>query len=392
MNLRSGYSSLSKTSGVLIIRALGLLFAFGLVAEFCLFYALGSSFIFTGSYIVGIVSMLPFLIGILYAPFWLRRSDLSSARYPRLIGWLFGGLVTFLAMNLAVLPTRPPESPEMLVSWLRWATVIGTAVGLMIGIIEARAIERATVAEREAVRTEQLEEQRNLLDYLNSILRHEILNSAAIIDGYACRLRDDADPLSDAGREWATVIHEEAGELEAVIDDVRFLLATAAGDHELEAVELTAVLQEEVTKLNRAHEDVSIETAMPSSVRVRGDELLGRVFGNILSNAVVHNDDPNPHVSIAVEERGETVRVEIEDDGPGIPAEKRETLFERDTNHASTHGLGLYLVDSLVSQYGGEVSLTETGPEGSQFTVELLRASTDAERAVPDEPEAPQRS
>lgn len=388
MKFRSGFSSLSKSKGEAIIRYLGLALAFSLLAEICTFYALGSTFLFEASYLVGLLSMLPFLVGILYAPSWLGRSRLSAERYPRLVGWTLGGLVTFLLMNLAVLPTRPPESWEMLVSWMRWAIVIGAAVGLLIGVIEARAIERATVAEREAVRAEQLEEQRDLLDYLNSILRHEILNSAAIIDGYACRLRDDAEPLSDAGREWATVIHEEADELEAVIDDVRFLLATASGDHELEAIELTAVLRKEVTKLERARDDVSVETAMPSSVHVRGDELLSRVFGNLLSNAVDHNDGPNPHVSITVEERGETVRVDIADDGPGIPPSDRESLFERETDHASTHGLGLYLVDKLVTTYGGDVRLAETGPDGSRFTVELPRASAEGERDVPAEPEA----
>lgn len=392
MNLHAGYSSLSKNKGVAIIRYLGLSFAFALVAEICLLYASGSAFLFAGSYLVGIASMLPFLAGILYAPRWLARTNLSPERYPRLVGWVLGGLVTFLLMNLALLPTRPPSSWEMLVSWMRWAVVIGASVGLLMGLIEARAVERATIAEREAVRAEQLEEQRDLLDYLNSILRHEILNSAAIIDGYACRLRDDAEPLSDRGREWATVIHEEADELEAVIDDVRFLLATASGDHELEAVELTELLRAEVTKLKRAREDVTVETAMPDSVHVRGDELLSRVFGNILSNAVEHNDGPNPRVSIVAEARGDIVHVEIADDGPGIPAADRETLFERDTSHASTHGLGLYLVDKLVTTYGGDVRLAETGPDGSRFTVELPRVPADEEGNSSETSEAAPRS
>ncbi|WP_148680380.1 sensor histidine kinase [Halovivax ruber] len=321
-------------------------------------------------YISGMLSMLPFLGGLLYAPYWLERSNISSVRYPRIARWWVGGVVVFLLINAMLILAMPSEPWTVVVGWLRWSIVIGASVGLLIGIIEARAIERARTAERNAVRAEQLEKQRDLLDYLNSILRHEVLNTAAIVDGYATRLLDDGETLDADEQEWAQVIHEEADDLSTVIDDVRVLLRTASGDHELHPVDLTSVLEDEVASLERAT-DATVETNLPASVYVRGDSLLSRVFGNILGNAVEHNDGPDPWVGITVTVDDETVRVDIADNGPGVSPAEHDSIFDRERGHANTHGLGLYLVDKLVTTYGGDVSLAETGPDGSKFTVEL---------------------
>lgn len=101
------------------------------------------------------------------------------------------------------------------------------------------------------------------------------------------------------------------------------------------------------------------------------DDLLPRVFGNLLSNAVEHNDDAVPRISVTVTEWVDEVTVRIADDGPGIPASERETLFER--SERADHGLGLYIVGELVERYGGRVELVETGPDGTTFDVTLDR-------------------
>ncbi|ELZ09944.1 integral membrane sensor signal transduction histidine kinase [Halovivax asiaticus JCM 14624] len=351
-------------------RWLGIVLAAAVLLEILTFALVDPQTLSDGLYVSGMLAMLPFLAGLLYAPYWLERSDVSSTRYPRIASWWLGGLVAFTLVNAILIQATPAEPWPIVVGWLRWAVVIGASVGLLIGTIEARAIERARRAERHAVRAEQLEKQRDLLDYLNSILRHEVLNTAAIVDGYATRLLDDGETLDADEQEWARVIHEEADDLTTVIDDVRVLLRTASGDHELHPVELTSILRDEVASLERAT-DATVETDLPPSAYVRGDSLVARVFGNILGNAVEHNDDPEPWVGLSATVDGETVRVDIEDNGPGVSSDKRGEIFDRERGHTNTHGLGLYLVEKLVSAYGGEVRLAETGPDGSRFTVEL---------------------
>jgi len=76
----------------------------------------------------------------------------------------------------------PTGSWALIWAWARWAVALGAGTGLLVGCIEGRAVERALTAERTALQTEHLEEQRDYLDYLNGILRHEVLNTATIIN------------------------------------------------------------------------------------------------------------------------------------------------------------------------------------------------------------------
>ncbi|MFC3959162.1 sensor histidine kinase [Halovivax cerinus] len=389
MKFATGSSAPTQPVAVVAIHALGVVLTAGVIVETLVLALLGSDVQFGELYLAGMLSMLPFLAWLLYAPRRLDRADVRPARYPRIGRWVLGGIVSFVLINAALIAAIPPGKVALVVGWVRWAIVIGASVGLLIGVIEARAVERARRAERTAVRAEQLKEQRDLLDYLNSILRHEVLNTAAIVDGYATRLMDEGATLDDEEREWARVIHAEADDLTNVIDDVQVLLRTASGDHELYPVDLADLLRSEVAALERSQERVTIESDIPSSVYVRADALLSRVFGNILANAVEHTDDPDPWVGVTVTRDEGTVRVDVEDDGPGIAPDERETIFDRGRGHADTHGLGLYLVEKLVTAYDGDVYLAETGPGGSRFTVELPRSQPPADAPARETDGAP---
>ncbi|WP_222915323.1 HAMP domain-containing sensor histidine kinase [Natrinema sp. SYSU A 869] len=377
MQWPSDVSVLPKDQIPTYLIGFGMGLSFVVLAEIGLLFSFDPALIFNGEFLVGVVTTIPFLIGITYAGYWLRSSPLSSARYPRIAWWWLGGLLTFLSVNIALMAVIPTESWAVIVSWGRWATAFGAGTGLLIGCIEGRTIERTLTAERAALRAEHLEEQRDYLDYLNSILRHEVLNTATIIDGYASRVLDEESALDDRSRQWLEIVIDQSEEMSTVIDDVRVLLQTTEGSYQPKPVDAAQLLADEVRKLETEWETVDVETSVPDHVFVRADDLLARIFGNLLSNAVEHNDAATPRVSITVEPGPETVRFEISDNGPGIPESERDSLFNRVESRGSTHGLGLYLVDQLVARYDGTVELTETGPEGSRFAVELPMASSE---------------
>ncbi|QLK24646.1 ATP-binding protein [Natrinema zhouii] len=351
--------------------------AFVLLAEIALLVALNSAFVASGRFLVGVLTTIPFLVGITYAGYWLRSSALSPARYPRIGWWCLGGLGTFLVVNVALMTVFPTESLAVIVSWLRWAVAFGAGTGLLIGCIEGRAVERALTAERASLRTEHLEQQRDYLDYLNGILRHEVLNTATVIDGYASRVLETESALDDRSRRWLEIVIDESEDMSTVIDDVRVLLQTTEGSYRPERVDAARVLADEVRKLEHKWDPIDVETSIPDHVFVRADDLLARIFANLLSNAIEHNDAATPRVEITAEPGPETVRFEIADNGPGIPESKVDSLFDRVESYGSTHGLGLYLVSQLVARYDGSVELTETGSDGSRFAVELPAASSE---------------
>lgn len=370
-----------------LISGLGLVLFGLIVVEWVVLDLLQPAVNLTTDYLFAfILSGIPAL-GVVYGGYRLGRNDVEPDQYRRVARWCVGGLVLFLTLNLAMIAIWPADSFRFNLGWARGTAIYGAVGGVAIGMIEARAVRRARVAEREAARIEHLEDQRRWLDYMNSLLRHEVLNTANVIEGYA-ELLIDGD-WDDPSRERLETIRRHSRNMSGVINDVRVLIEATEGVDEFETVNLSDVLTDRLIHLRTTYDDVEIETAIPGHVLVMGDDLLPRVFSNLLNNAVEHNDSDTPRVTVSVETDGDTALVHIADNGPGIPDRTRETLFERDTS-TSNHGLGLYLVRTLSERYGGAVELRETGPEGSVFAVELPLASDGrADRTVKEASESP---
>jgi hypothetical protein len=130
---------------------------------------------------ISVGTSLPFVAGIGYGGYWLARSGPKSDRDRRIATWCLGGTGVFLAMNVLLMAVMPPGNPFETVIWIRWAGSIGAGTGLLLGIFEARAIDRRVSAERARLRAEEAESRQELLNYLNALLRHEVLNSANVI-------------------------------------------------------------------------------------------------------------------------------------------------------------------------------------------------------------------
>jgi len=123
---------------------------------------------------------------------------------------------------------------------------------------------------------------------------------------------------------------------------------------------------------------ITVEGPIPNS-KVPGNKLLEAVFRNLVENAVVHNDKETPQVQLSVTVADETLTVAVADNGPGIPDDQKEETFgkgEKGLDSPGT-GIGLYLVQRLVDQYGGDVWAEDNEPDGSVFVVELPIADAD---------------
>jgi signal transduction histidine kinase len=238
-----------------------------------------------------------------------------------------------------------------------------------------------TYAQTRKAQTKQIERQRNELSVLNWLIRHEIRNDASIILGWASALEADSpseqrslDRIEDASNHIVTLT-ESVGELISTLEDERT---------ELDAVQLGAVLEEEVTHLRENYESVSVSLAGDASdVSVRANQFLGTVLRNVLINAVDHNDTDTPSIEIDVhplvagdtdvktttiegDAEQEYVWVDIADNGPGIPAETRASVMEKAySGDADGTGIGLYLVNKFMKQYGGEVRIENNSPRGT---------------------------
>jgi signal transduction histidine kinase len=106
-------------------------------------------------------------------------------------------------------------------------------------------------------------------------------------------------------------------------------------------------------------------------------ELLRRVIENLVSNALKHTP-PEGHVLVRVASGDGCVRLSVQDEGPGIPKDSRERIFERysasgmraQSGHHSV-GLGLAFCKLAVAAHGGRIWVENAVPHGSTFVVEL---------------------
>lgn len=287
----------------------------------------------------------------------------------RAVAWtLSGGVASALIAGLSVYGGSVLVRPGELVHALQLAVPAGVAVGLVVGLREARFVEVAREAERARTRAASLARQRRTLERLNDVLRHHVLNGANVIAGHAELLCEETPP--DEGSEPAErleTVREHASRMAETVDRVRTLIRTATDEPDPRSVDVVRVLERELEWAREEHPEASFRVDLPERARVVGDELLSEAFHELLANALEHGGE-EPTVEVAARREGDAVTVRVRDDGPGLPED--EPLFE--LAERGDGGLGLHLVRNVVGRYG-EVAVEETGESGTTVRVDLDR-------------------
>jgi PAS domain S-box-containing protein len=217
-----------------------------------------------------------------------------------------------------------------------------------------------------------LETQRNNLEVLNQVVRHDIRNDMTVVRGRANLLEEHVDDEGQADLEAVQDATGNAIELTRTARDLAETMLSTAED--VEPIRLDQHLDSSIENVDSTFEDaiIVIEDRIPD-VRVRGNELLEAVFRNLIQNAVVHSDAETPEVRVSTALDDETVTVAVADNGPGIPEDEKERIFAKGEKGLDSPGagIGLYLVQTLVEQYGGDTWVEDNDPRGSVFIVEL---------------------
>jgi signal transduction histidine kinase len=121
---------------------------------------------------------------------------------------------------------------------------------------------------------------------------------------------------------------------------------------------------------------VDLVNAVPKGMMIRGDsEQLFRVVMNLVRNArqAIVATGKTGSVTIAARDDGDAWWITVSDTGPGLPKRAHENLFTpfQGSVRKGGSGLGLAIAAELTKGHGGSVTLSETGPEGSRFEIDL---------------------
>jgi two-component system sensor histidine kinase CreC len=211
-------------------------------------------------------------------------------------------------------------------------------------------------------------------------LTHE-LKAISAIRG-AAELLDEDMPEDERARFLANLRHE-AARLQNIVDRMLQLSALEARRtlKEVGRVELFALVDETVAAFRTQAQARRIELRVKAvHALVHGERfLLGQALSNLLQNAIEFSA-PGGVVEIRIRNEAGQVRVEIDDDGPGVPEYARTRIFERfyslprpDTGRKST-GLGLSFVREIAHLHGGEVAVGNR-PQGGARAVLTLPAA-----------------
>ncbi|MFW6000357.1 MAG: histidine kinase N-terminal 7TM domain-containing protein [Halorubrum sp.] len=214
------------------------------------------------------------------------------------------------------------------------------------------------------------------LQVLNRVLRHDLKNDTNVIGGYADLLRDHVD---EEGEPYLDVIDRKVGTLTHLSDQAREIDVALHSDAERTEIDLAALVDRLCESLASSFPRVTVTATVPESAVVSADELLESAVRNVLENAVIHNDGDDPHVEATVVADGGRFRVDVVDDGPGIPPVERTVFSEaRETALEHASGLGLWLVHWIVTESGGDLEIDTREPTGTAVRMWLPRAADES--------------
>ena len=240
----------------------------------------------------------------------------------------------------------------------------GTLVGRLFLVNDVTAQKR---------RQRELERQNDQLEQFASVVSHDLRNPLNVASAKLelGRLNDDDAELEAA--------EDALARIDDIIDDVLTLAREGTQVEDRRRVSLESLANR--TWGNVETPNATLEVAGDREFEAEEQRLL-RAFENLFRNAVEHSSTGNQNSGSsgdAVEHGREDVTVTVgptadgfyvEDDGPGIPPDQHDEVFEEGftTNEDGT-GFGLSIVQSIVEAHGWEISVTESEAGGARFEV-----------------------
>jgi PAS domain S-box-containing protein len=276
----------------------------------------------------------------------------------------------------------------------------GTLQGGVVAIhditLQKSAEETLIRAKEEAERTSKFKDQ------FLSTMSHELRTPLNAVLGFSDLLADERyGPLNEKQRRYIDHIHTGGKHLLTLISDILDLSKIEAGRMELALenllvqgafAEVLGVMQPLADKKSQV-----LSTNVEGRLVVRADATrFKQVLMNLLGNAVKFTPNGG-RIEVAARADGAKIRVEVRDNGPGIPVEEQRRIFEafyrlRESGKKTEGtGLGLAITQRLIELHGGELSLQSDVGQGSCFYFSLPAARS-AEESSPRKTESVSRS
>lgn len=293
------------------------------------------------------------------------------------------GLSVFLSMFLARTIVRPLRRLAIAAHRVR----LGRSREVKVPRLPSREDEIGLLARAVSDMSQSLRQRIDNMEAFAADVTHELKNPLA-------SLRSAVDGLerveqADLRKRLMGIAREDVGRLDRLINDIS---EAARTDAELaratfDRVDLGPLIEQLVGSWETRREtgDARIAFARPrkdTAVVMGKPDRLARAINNIIDNAISFSP-PGGLVEIAAARVGDEVRIRIEDEGPGVPPDAREAIFNRfhsvrpEGEEFGRHsGLGLAIARAIVEGHDGDIDVQDRddAPSGARFTIRLPAA------------------
>jgi two-component system sensor histidine kinase MtrB len=232
-------------------------------------------------------------------------------------------------------------------------------------------MSRDLLHEREELRAMEAQSRRFTAD-----VSHELRTPLAAMSAVAGVLADDAARLPDETAEAVLLVAQETRNLARLVEDLieisRFDAGTAQLRHD--DIDLAQLVQRTLAIRDWSQR---VRVDAPIGLRVRVDpRRIDVILANLVGNAVRYAG-PDATIAIRVRIEADQIRIDVSDDGPGIPSSVRARVFDRfvkgDPTRARSDGsgLGLSIARENAALHGGSLDLADTSARGTTFVLRL---------------------
>ena len=224
-------------------------------------------------------------------------------------------------------------------------------------------------------KSDELEKRNSDLDTFVHLVAHDLRAPLRVISSYTYLIKDDENNvLSDDSKQYLVTLEKFTFKMGKMMNDIISYF----------------VLNNDTTKsehvpfhnfINNVFELLPVPNGFNFEIESKSKEIfvkklpLQQVFHNLFNNAIKHHDQPSEgHVKIKLEEKEEHYIFHISDNGPGVPPQYQNYIFEafktlKTNNNNEGSGLGLAIVKKMIEQEGGSIKINSKGTRGTTFTI-----------------------
>ena len=257
--------------------------------------------------------------------------------------------------------------------WLRSIIALLAGISVVGTGLAWRSVTTSAELQIRLIRASELNSHLKEMNLAAAGLAHETRNPLNIIRGMAQMLSKQPEASAEI-RDRSRAIVEEADKVAAQLNE--FINYSRPREVRRAKLALDSVVNEVVRALGYDLEEkkVRLET-QGESITIEADEqLLRQVLFNLVLNAI-QAVGGNGRIQISTQKiNGSEAVLEVRDDGPGVPPERRREIFKPYfTTHQNGTGLGLAVVQQIVLAHGWEIECLANEPQGALFRISHLK-------------------